>query len=196
MKKISEVRVNAVVIGVLLCLLGTLFILRPQLSVATMGQIVAIGLGIVAVTYLIRFLMQLRNPDELGNALSIGVSLGICACFVGMRQEMVHNMVLIILAIVVAFDGAGKLQNSLFLNKNHYHYWWVILLIGLINTGLGVIALWNPFIADARGLIVMLGVSMLFSGVSDLVILIIITKVIRLGKESTELELVKEKEDE
>lgn len=171
-------KVNAIVIAVLMCLFGTLFILRPELTSQSICLSLAVCLCAIAAIFLVRFFKE-KQEERVGNEMSTALLLVIGAVFLAIKSEQFVQVVPYILAFLIVYDGTVKTQNSYFLRKSEYPKWASILLLAFMNLAVGIFLLWNPVFETYASLITALGVGLLFSGVSDLVVIIILTKFLK-----------------
>ena len=194
MKVLKRVKINAIVIAVLLCGFGTIFLLEPTKTSEAVCFLLAAFLGILAISYFVRFFRALKDTDYVGNEMSIGIAILIVAIFLFLQAKQFRNVVPIILGFLVVFDSTSKLQNSYYLKRADSNKWSSILILSLVNLLVGILLLWNPFFPLPQSLpklMVALGIALLFSGVSDLVMIIVMVKEM---KKQNEIMTVEEKE--
>ena len=66
------------------------------------------------------------------------------------------------------------LQGAWNLRTARFGGWWIAALIGLLTAALGALILWNP-LAGVDGLLILVGLALIYDGASDLVILLQLT---------------------
>ena len=87
--------------------------------------------------------------------------------------------------MVVAVHGVHNLLQALELFRNKYSKWWVALLLGALTVGLGILLICNPFEAVST-VVVLIGVFLIYDGVSDIWIISRVSKTAREIKETME----------
>jgi uncharacterized membrane protein HdeD (DUF308 family) len=66
----------------------------------------------------------------------------------------------------VLISGLSKLQDVIDMNRMEYGNWVVMLVFALLNVALGVLLMCNPF-ESATILFRLIGIGLIFSGVTD-----------------------------
>lgn len=176
-------KINSIVVAVLMCVFGTLFILRPELTSTSICFILSICLAVVALSLLVRFFKE-RKEERIGNEMSAALFLAIGACYFAVNAENFVQIIPIILSFFIVYDGTTKVQNAYFLWQEGYKKWAGVLLVAGINIAIGVLLLWNPIFDSPQSLITALGVGLVFGGVADLVVLIVLAKFLKSEDES------------
>jgi uncharacterized membrane protein HdeD (DUF308 family) len=92
-----------------------------------------------------------------------------------LNPEMVVMIIPIIFGIVLIIHGIIDFKQAFELKEKYYKYWWFALILGVLNIGLAILLFGNPFSTTAT-LIVMIGVSFVYDGVSDIWIISRISK--------------------
>lgn len=83
-----------------------------------------------------------------------------------------------IFAAILIFHGVIDLQGAVSLMRQGWERWWMDLLLAGLTLVLGILILLNPFGAT-EVLMTILGVALVFDGVSDLVLIHRLTKAFR-----------------
>lgn len=71
------------------------------------------------------------------------------------------------------------------LYKEKYDKWWVALLLGIVTIGFGALLIYNPFEA-VNTMIVLIGVMLIYDGISDIWIISRVSKTVRAVAETME----------
>jgi len=103
------------------------------------------------------------------------------------RQEELAALLPLALAFLVTISGIIKLQYSVDLLRLKYEKWSVIFIIAIVNMVYGIILLINPF-STVSMLNTFLGVGFVLSGLTDVVVLVIVSKAL-IQKEEKEMAL-------
>ena len=131
----------------------------------------SMSLGNVAfyAMWLRRYMVDESNKDYVRLALAKGVSETNIALRHIFRNAMVQ-LVQYIFGAVLIFHGVVDLQGALALMGQGYSRWWVDLLLAVLTLALGVLVVVNPF-GTFAALMGLVGASLIFDGVTDLVII-------------------------
>lgn len=105
----------------------------------------------------------------------IETALGV---FVVLRPESVVALLTVLLGAVLLLHGFLDIQDCVQAKRCGYARWWLILLLGIATVALGALIIWNPFTTNAV-LMIVSGLSLIFDGVSDIVIVSRISKIVR-----------------
>ncbi len=172
---LKEMKWNAVLRSVIYSILGIILILFPDTTARTLcyiggGAIVVIGV-VTLITYLFRDVENryYRNDFVLG---LVEVLLGLFAIY---KAELLIALLPFILGIFVVISGFCKLQNGLDVKRMGYDNWYVFVLLAVVNVIFGLVLLWNPF-AAATVMFVVIGAGLVFSGVTDLILTVFVSR--------------------
>ena len=69
---------------------------------------------------------------------------------------------------MLLLDGASKIPRALEMRSFGFSRWWVEMLFAVVTAVLGLVLVFNPF-SLVRLSVIFFGVSLLISGISDLV---------------------------
>lgn len=172
---LEQTRWNKVVYGILLVAIGAiLFIFPDQISkmISTVIAVlfVAIGLGIM-VTYFAGKVDRVVG----GGKLVAGTAFLVFGIYVFRHSELIISIIPFILGLIVVVSGVDKLQNFFDLKRLKYEGGIVTLIFAIINIALGIVLIINPFEA-AIVLFKVIGVGLIFSGITDLIATIMLQK--------------------
>ncbi len=167
------------VLPALLCLIyGIVLIIWPDISSNFICYAIGVAIMLVGIIFVIRYIRKDLVRDFYRKDLVIGliaISLGLVAL---LRVELLKGLIPTILGIAVLFSGIIKLQNAIDMFRMKYVYWYVILILSVLNMGFGVLLIAEP-IWIVNIVFVLIGCGLVYSGITDLVILFFITKTIK-----------------
>ena len=181
----KELKVNYILSAVFCILFGATLVVWPDVS----SKIVCIGLGAVlalsGIVNLITFFAQ-RDGSLLSQInLLAGIILTVLGGWVIFNPDVLIKIIPVVIGVVVAVHGVHNLLQALELFRNKYSKWWVALLLGALTVGLGILLICNPFEAVST-VVVLIGVFLLYDGVSDIWIISRVSKTAREIKETME----------
>lgn len=164
-----------IITAVIYAALGVFFILKPDTAFITIGKILAVAILIIG---LARIAFYFSDKNFLGiqrNGLTVGLVTSIVAVFLLVKPEFTATLVGFALGFAVILAGIMQFQNALDLKHFNQTNWGILLVIGLIEIVLGVIALIDPFGAD-RTLIFVIGIFLCICAVCKMLSVIFVGK--------------------
>lgn len=163
----KEMNKNAVITSVMYIIVGIILTLFPASTARTIGYAFATVILIVGLGFLYRFIIKETAYCFVGNELVIGVVLVLASIYVYARVDSVVSIIPVLLGIVVIVSGITKLQNAIGLRKMQYQGSTAVLAFAVLNIFFGVVLVFNPFSAVTT-LIMLIGLGLIFSGITDL----------------------------
>ncbi len=160
-------KIGYIVMSILYCAAGVLFIALPQLSASLIG--ICIGIAMIAfgavklVGYFSKDLYRLAFQYDL----EFGILLIVLGVIVLFNNERLMNFICIVLGIAILLDGLFKIRIAVDSKTFGISTWWLILALAIITAGVGV-ALIADCAVGAELLTVLLGASLLCEGVLNL----------------------------
>ena len=106
--------------------------------------------------------------------LILGVVLAIAGVWLLTTPDLIVTFIQYILGVILVVHGVLDLQGAWNLRTARFGGWWIAALIGLLTAALGALILWNP-LAGVDGLLILVGLALIYDGASDLVILLQLT---------------------
>ena len=98
-----------------------------------------------------------------GCADSGGIGLGI---LVLSKVEVIIALIPFLLGVLVLISGCSKLQDVIDMKRMNYGNWIVMLIFAVINVIFGILLMCNPF-ESANLLFRLIGIGLIFSGLTD-----------------------------
>lgn len=150
-------------------ILGVVLIFRPDRTVGFLCMLLGAAILITGAIYILGWFSRRKEGVP-----ALFILPGVVLCALGgwllTRPREVMLLVQFIFGAILLFHGILDLQGAFSLLRQRWGRWWIDLLFALGTIGLGVLILVNPFGAlDA--LVILIGVSLVFDGVSDLILI-------------------------
>lgn len=168
MEIFKAMKKNAVITSAMYIIVGLILTFFPASTARTIGYAFATVILIVGLGFLYRFVIKEAAYSFVGNELVIGTVLILASIFVYVRVDSVVSIIPVLLGIVVMVSGITKLQNAIGLRKMQYQGSTAVLAFSVLNIIFGLVLLFNPFSAVTT-LIMLIGIGLIFSGITDLV---------------------------
>ena len=160
-------KIGYIVMSVMFCIAGALFIALPDISITMIG----ISMGIAMIVFGIVKLVGYFSRDLFRLAFQFDLELGILLLVLGLivliRPDDLMTFICIALGISILTDGLFKVQIALDSKRFGIKSWWVILALAVVAGTIGVFLMFRSA-KSAQFLTVLLGVSILAEGILNL----------------------------
>ena len=170
MRSVTPIRIakiGYIVMSVMFCIAGALFIALPDISITMIG----ISMGIAMIVFGIVKLVGYFSRDLFRLAFQFDLELGILLLVLGLivliRPDDLMTFICIVLGISILTDGLFKVQIALDSKRFGIKSWWVILALAVVAGTIGVFLIFRSA-KSAQFLTVLLGVSILAEGILNL----------------------------
>lgn len=167
MKKIlKEMKWDSLLTGVLYMVLGVVALAIPGTMEKVLGYMVGVilivGGAVSMISYLLRDAHQNYYHNDFFHGL-LGIAAGI---LVLLKMDIIIAMIPFLLGIMVLVSGCSKLQDVIDMKRLEYGNWILMLVFAAVNVVFGILLMYNPF-KSAILLFRLLGVGLIFSGITD-----------------------------
>ena len=156
-------------VALLIC--GLVLLLMPELTLVTIANVIGILVFIIGAFFLIGYFLR-KELAAGNNDLIKGLVIVCIGIFICVKSELVVSVLPVVLGIGVVLSGILKLQH---LKRMGFDTWVRIGLTSAVNIFIGLIVILNPF-STVAWLMRLVGIGFLFSGVTDLITTIYVSK--------------------
>lgn len=174
----KEIKWDALLTGLLYIALGIVALVIPETMEKALGYLIGIvlivGGAVSMISYLLRDAHQNYYHNDFLHGL-IGIAVGI---IVLNKVEFIISLIPFLLGLLILVSGCSKLQDVIDMKRMEYGNWAAMLALAALNVGLGALLVCNPF-QSAILLFRLLGLGLVFSGLSDCVITVYFASKIR-----------------
>lgn len=184
-KLLKKLKTNVVISAILCILLGLVLAIWPGMSM----HIVCIAVGSVLI---IGGLMRLAESFLARDGsmytqmnMIVGIIFTVVGIWIVIKPEKVLAIIPIIMGIVIVVHGFNDLQQAVTLCKGKYDKWWIALVLGLVTIAFGGLLIFRPFAALDTA-VMLLGIFLVYDGVSDLWIISRISRTARALRQEAE----------
>ncbi len=163
----KTLKANYLISAVLCVLFGITLVVWPDIS----SKVVCIGLGCVlaltGVVNLITFFVR-RDGTFLSQLnLLAGIVLAVLGGWIILDPDVLIRIIPVVIGVIIVVHGGHNLLQAVELCREKYDKWWVALLLGILTAGFGALLIYNPFEAVST-MVVLIGVLLIFDGISDI----------------------------
>ncbi len=168
MKLLKQLKWDALLMGVLYILLGIVALVIPETMERLLGFLIGVVLIIAGAVSMISYLLRDAHQNYYHNDFLhglLGIALGIVVLY---KVDIIISLVPLLLGALVLVSGLSKLQDVIDLKRLEYGNWILMLVLAVINITFGLVLIFHPM-AVAALLFRLLGVGLIFSGLTDCV---------------------------
>lgn len=176
-KTIQAAKTGYIALSAVLCALGLLLILKPELSIALTGAIVGATMMAFGVIKLIGYF----SKDLYRLAFQFDLAFGILLIALGLilliKPVRAMSMLCVILGIEIVADGLFKVQTAVDAKQFGLGTWWLILTLAVITGAAGIAVAMHPS-ESALTLTSLTGAALAAEGLMNLCVALCAVKVV------------------
>lgn len=175
---LKSLKANYTISAAVCALLGLVLVIWPGAT----SQIICMLLGGVLLAYgILQIAIYLFNRERtiiLQGMMLLGIVFAVIGLWILLKPEMIIMAVPVIVGVLIVIHGLHNIIQALALKKDGYENWWLAFVLGMLTVIFGGVLICNPF--KAIELVVrIIGVFLIYDGVSDIWILSRVFKVKR-----------------
>ena len=160
-------KIGYIVMSVLFCAAGILFIAAPELSVSIIGVCIGVAMILFGIVKLIGYFSKDLFRLAFQFDLEFGILMIILGVIVLFNPKNLMAFICVALGIFILLDGLFKIRITMDSKQFGIKSWWLILALAIITGVLGVFLIYDSVIG-ARTLSVLLGLTLLSEGALNL----------------------------
>ena len=165
-KLLKQIKWETLLTSALYIVLGVVALVIPDTMVKTLGYLIGILLIVAGAVSMICYLLREASLNYYRNGFGYGlVSIAVGILFL-YKVEWIISLVPAILGILVVASGCRKLQDVIDMKRLGYGNWVAVLILAAVNVILGAALIANSLKA-ALFFLQLVGVGLIFSGVTD-----------------------------
>lgn len=166
-----------IAISAIYCILGLILIIHPDFSAQVVAMLCGVALivfGIVKIAgYFSKDLFRLAYQFDLAT----GILLILLGVIVMIKPDNFLNLLCVVLGITVLIEGLFKVQVAMDSKSFGIKRWWLIMALAVLSGIHGVLLIFRPD-EGMSFLLVLLGLSLLCSGVLNLITVLTAVKIV------------------
>ena len=143
-KKLNKFLYSSIVISILMCFLGLVFMIYPQMSFETINYVLAI----ILIVNGIYFMLENENNILFSGLQSIGIVELLLGVVLVLKPDLMQTLLPIIVGIVMVVKAFVNLRFSLALGNYGYSNWLLLLILSIISIVAGTLIIINPHIGS------------------------------------------------
>lgn len=165
-KELRELKWNALLLAVFDILLGAVLLIFPETTARTLGYLIGIVLIVAGAVSMICYLLREAHQNYYHNDFVTGLMEIALGCIVLYKVEWIISVIPFIMGLLVLISGCSKLQDVIDMKRMECGNWVAMLILAIVNVLVGIVLVCNPFEAAAL-LFRLIGLALIFSGVTD-----------------------------
>lgn len=188
---LKKIKTNVVISSLLCVVLGLVLVIRPGLSMRIVCTAVGAVLIVAGVTRMIDYFASRDGSMYAQVNLVFGIVLAVVGVWIVVKPDTVRAIIPIIVGIVIVIHGLHNIKQAMELWRDKYDKWWVACIMGVLTVGFGVLLICRPF-AAIDTVIMMIGIFLIYDGISNIWIVSRIyknAKIMRQEAEAVEVEI-------
>lgn len=189
MHSLKDMKWQSLMTAALYIIMGIVLLIFPETTAKTLCYVVGISGIVIGAFTVLSYLFREVTQNYYRNDFVIGMVAILLGAAVLYKAELVIALIPLILGILVVFSGITKLQNSIDIRRMGYGNGLVFLVLAILNILLGAILIIDPFNA-VKVLFMVIGVGLLFSGISDTIATLYMASKVKLYISKTEVTAV------
>lgn len=167
-------------------IMGIVLLVFPEASAQTFCYVIGISAIVIGVFTILIYLFREVQKNYYRNDFVLGSMEILLGAVVLYKAELVVSLIPYILGILVVFSGILKLQTTIDVRRMRLGTELVFLILSLVNIAWGIVLILDPFraymadqIAALRMLFIFIGIGLLFSGISDTISTLYMSRMVR-----------------
>ncbi len=170
-------KIGYIVMSVLCCAGGVFLIAKPDVSALLLARVLGTALVLFGAVKIAGYF----SKDLFRLAFQYDLEIGIISVVIGaimlVKTAEALDLILAAIGIAVLTDALFKVRISLDSKRFGIGGWWIILLLAIVSGTVGALLVLRPW-EGAAVLTVLLGVSLLSTGLLDLFVAICTVKIV------------------
>jgi uncharacterized membrane protein HdeD (DUF308 family) len=172
---LGKQKTSSIIIAILSVILGVVLIIYKNTAANWFVKVIGILMIVAAIYYTISFFTRASKDSISRTNLVVGILLLILGIWFLTSSNVVLQVVQLIIGVIIIMQGILDLQAALAMKDNENSNWGVSLCLALATIILGVLLIFLPF-KTLDVLLVMLGIVLIFDGISDMYIIGVFSK--------------------
>ena len=160
-------KIGYIIMSVLFCLAGVLFIAMPEISTKIIGICIGISMILFGIVRLIGYFSKDLYRLAFQFDLEFGILMMILGVIVLFNPENLMAFICVVIGISILLDGLFKIRIALDSKQFGIKSWWLILALAIVTGVIGVFLIFDSA-TGSEVMTVALGLTLLSEGVLNL----------------------------
>ena len=180
-----ERKKSSIIMAAITIALGLALIIFKDTAVRLICMVAGIALIIWGGYYIVSYFVKKTGVAALQLDLFLGIILLLLGLWMTISPDSVIGLIQYVVGILIIIHGAIDLQAAMNIKRGGDDKWWISLLLAALTLAMGALVLINPFGTLAL-LLTIVGVILVFDGISDLFIIFRLSSVFKDVKQAVD----------
>ena len=171
-------KIGYIVLSVLYCALGILLFTMPDLSLTALGILLGIGMIVFGIVKIIGYF----SKDLYRLAFQFDLAMGVFAVIAGaillVKEKTVMNYFQPLAGALILADGLLKLQTAVDARKFGLMKWWLIGVLALLTSAIGIVLVFH-FFGGETAYMITTGAGFVLAGALNLCVAVCALKIMK-----------------
>ena len=167
---LQQQRRSSIVAALITLALGLILVLWPQRTAEFLCMLLGAAVFVTGLVYVLGWFVRRRREEAPVYLLIPGVILLAIGVWMLTSPGGIIHLIQYVFGALLIFHGVVDLQGAVALMRRGWPRWWLDLALSALTLALGALILMNPF-ASFDLLVTLTGLSLVYDGVSDLVLI-------------------------
>lgn len=166
---LKKINWSSALSSIVMMIVGVLIIIYPEVTSDVAAMILGIGAIVFGAFNLLSYFMS--KPDQIlhSNQFMIGFLVALFGIFILYKRDLIVDLIPVILGFIIVMSGIYKLQTGIVAKKIGYGNASVYMILAIISIALGIVIMFFLNGDQMKNfLFILIGVSLVYSGASDL----------------------------
>ena len=172
---LKQIKWRSILVGIGYILAGLLLIVYPESSRDLIAYVFGIALVVYGIVSLTTYFVINVKESLRRNEFSIGIMAIFAGLIIIFKQQILLDIIPILLGLVIVADGFDKLQNAVVAKRIGSSQYATYIVLAAVSIVLGfVVMFFLTGVELQKILFVVIGVSLVYCGVSDIFVVLFI----------------------
>lgn len=175
METLKKIHWDMITTSVICIILGAVLIFFPQAVNEMIAYVIAAAMFVVSVIEFYNYFRKNVKNDFYRNDLVFAVVALVAGIILLAKRDAIISLIPIVLGALIIISGVKKLQNAIDMTRLKMGGWQSVLVLAAINIIFGIIMIICA-LETAKVITVLIGVGLVYSGISDLFAMVWVSK--------------------
>ena len=192
---LKRIKADVILSAILCVALGVILMIWPTQVTKVLCFILAAILCVMGIGHVISYM---RNKLESRLGLATGIALVILGVWILVQPLNFAKIFPVVIGVVLLMHGLEDLRMTIEAKQNGDTAWGILLLITILNFAFGILLIWKA-IEMVQIAMVIVGIALIYDGLSDLFVVYRVAGAVKAAKQAAEaidVEVVEEDSEE
>lgn len=189
---LKRIKADVILSAILCVALGVILMIWPTQVTKVLCYILAAILCVMGIGHIISYM---RNKLESRLGLATGIALVILGVWILVQPLNFAKIFPVVIGVVLLMHGLEDLRMTIEAKQNGDTAWGILLLITILNFAFGILLIWKA-IEMVQIAMVIVGIALIYDGLSDLFVVYRVAGAVKAAKQAAEAIDVEEDSEE